>query len=212
MALSQNELGETETALKTHLELLEYARQATEKDAENANAMFDLSDAQQSIARTYSRRGEFDKAFLFFQKSLAIKERMIKEDPENSDALRMKFITEIFLGDARLLQGDVIKAAAEYRTAFEEFKKTDAKDDPYLIYAEGFTAFKLGNCFQKQAENQKGKAAAASWKSAQESFAKALELWKRPESEEALLADIYQEFLRSAENQMNHSGAQAAKS
>lgn len=210
MALSQNELGETDAALKTHLELVEYAQQAVEKDAENANALFDLSDAQQSIARCYARRGEFDKAFSNFQKSLALKEELIKADPENSDALRMKFITKIFLGDAQLLQNEANKAKNTYQSAFEEFKKSDAPDDPYLIYAEGFTAFKAGNCFQKLAKNQKAEVAAANWRAATESFSKALDFWKKPETNEALYTDLYQEFLNSAESRMNFSREQSS--
>ncbi len=204
MSLSQNELGESDAALKTLLELLEYTQKTVEKDAENANAIFDLSDAQQSVARAYAKRGAFDKSFDFFQKSLAVKEQLIKEDPENSDALRMKFITKMFWGDAQLLQGDASKAANIYRNAFEEFKKADAPDDPYLVYAEGFTAFKLGNCLQKQATNQKGNAAAF-WNSARDSYAKALDFWKKPESSEALYGDVYAEFLNSAEDQMKFS-------
>lgn len=209
-ALSQNELGETDAALKTHLELLEYAGQATEKDKENATALFDLSDAEQSIARTYARRGEFETAFNYFQKSLAVKDELIKQDPENSDARRIKFVTKIFYGDAQFLKGDIIKAANTYRTAFEEYKKSVPEDDSYLAYSEGFTAFKLGNCFQKQAESQTGKAAGASWSAARESFSKALEFWKKEESKEALYSDVYQEFLNSAESQMNASREQAA--
>ena len=211
MALSQNELGETGAALKTHLELLEYAEQAAAKDAENVNASFDLSDVQQSIARTYARRGDFERAFDFFRKSLAIKDSLIKQDPENSDALRMKFITKIFVGDAHLLQGNAVNALNTYQSAFDEFKKLDAPDDPYLIYAEGLTAFKIGNCYQKQAQSQTGKAAAATWNSAGESFAKASERWRQPESQEALLTDVYHEFLRSAENQTKLSRERAAQ-
>ncbi len=208
-SLSQNELGETDAALQTLLELLEYTQKIVEKDAENINAVFDLSDAQQSIARAYAKRGEFDKSFAYFQKSLVIKEQLIKGDPENSDALRMKFITKMFWGDAQFLQGEAAKAASIYRTAFEEFKKADAPDDPYLIYAEGFTAFKLGNCFQEQAENQKGKSAVL-WNSARDSYAKAVELWKKPESSEALYSDVYNEFLNSAETQKKASMEKAA--
>ena len=209
-ALSQNELGETDAALKTHLELLEYARQATQKDMENATALLDLSDAEQSIARTYAKRGEFETAFDYFQKSLAVKNDLIKQDPENSDTRRIKFVTEIFYGDAQFLKGDVANAANTYRRAFEEYKKSVAEADSYLTYAEGFAAFKLGSCFQKEAQSQREKAAGASWKTAQESFAKALEFWKKEESKEALYSDVYQEFLNSAENQMNISRERAA--
>ena len=197
--------------MRTHLELLEYAENAVKKDAENANALFDLSDVHQSIARTYARRNEFDKAFSHFQKSLAVKDELIAADPENADARRIKFVTRIFFGDAQLLQDDSVKAANTYRTAFEEYKKSVPEDDSYLSYAEGFMNFKLGNSLQRQAGKQTEKNAAQSWNAAAEHYSKALDFWKKPDSKEALYSDVYQEYLDSAEKQMNFSREQTAK-
>jgi len=140
-------LGKTGEALQIQREILAETEKSS-KDALNAEAQFDLAQVYYETGRTFARRREFSGAIANMRKAVALYDKIIEKDAQNSEVQSYKFEAQLKLGDAIFEQGNQPEAIEIYRAALAEARTAPKlKDTPYVGFAEGWTHEKIGDLY-----------------------------------------------------------------
>jgi len=110
-------LGNTDEALRLPNEALKAQLAIAERDPKNYEIKLDLKESYEDLGLTYIKRGELEKAFANFRKSVAYNEEMLKNDPENLEFWIAKLRGQQVIADALLEKGENKTAAEIYQKA-----------------------------------------------------------------------------------------------
>lgn len=120
---SECELGQSQSALKTQLQLYQEIMQTIQTDSANLEAKSDKSDICDAIAITYFKLGNYAESTAKYQEAIHLLEQNIIADPGNLELKGRRFNIAQHFADALLAKGDAESAISEYRTAYQKLEE-----------------------------------------------------------------------------------------
>ena len=160
MSSATNELDEAEAHARRAVEI---SQGLVDADRANARSLRALVEAEDSLARALTRKGDFDRAAEVCRQSLETAQSVLASDPTNMQARQDLASGNTLAGNIYLKQGDVAASLRHHRQALA-LNRAIADDDPdndaaknwiAQDYAAIARALTLGGDLKGALENQR---------------------------------------------------------
>ncbi|WP_417359363.1 winged helix-turn-helix domain-containing protein [Gallaecimonas pentaromativorans] len=127
------DLADWPGAEKWFSQYLTYSQAMYEKAPQDGNALMELSYALNSLGSVQMKQQNFSEARQHFERSLALKEKALKQDPTNVQRMADVVNARSWLASAASAEGNIRKAINQFERIQNEFNYSDFLQNGYML-------------------------------------------------------------------------------